>query len=49
MSIIYIVVLLKRHLRETQRNFQRRIQEREKELQEVREAVESHKGSLEQF
>ncbi|KAI7810273.1 hypothetical protein IRJ41_023897, partial [Triplophysa rosa] len=34
-----------RHLRGTQRSFQQRIQEREKELQEVREAVESHKCS----
>ncbi|XP_056600567.1 tripartite motif-containing protein 16-like [Triplophysa dalaica] len=33
------------HLRGTQRNFQQRIQEREKELQEVKEAVESYKCS----
>ncbi|XP_056600550.1 tripartite motif-containing protein 16-like isoform X2 [Triplophysa dalaica] len=34
-----------RHLGGTQRNFQQRIQEREKDLQELREAVESYKCS----
>ncbi|XP_067247334.1 tripartite motif-containing protein 16-like [Chanodichthys erythropterus] len=34
-------------LKETQRLFQQRIQQREKDLQQLREAVESHKVSLE--
>ncbi|XP_051503942.1 tripartite motif-containing protein 16-like [Myxocyprinus asiaticus] len=34
-----------KHLKETQRKFQQRIQEREKELQELREAVKSYKCS----
>uniref|UniRef100_A0A673JG68 Tripartite motif-containing protein 16-like n=1 Tax=Sinocyclocheilus rhinocerous TaxID=307959 RepID=A0A673JG68_9TELE len=34
-----------RHLEETQRTNQQRIQERQKELEELREAVESHKRS----
>ncbi|XP_048010485.1 E3 ubiquitin/ISG15 ligase TRIM25-like [Megalobrama amblycephala] len=34
-------------LKETQRSFQQRIQQREKDLQQLREAVESHKVSLE--
>ncbi|ROJ38765.1 Tripartite motif-containing protein 16 [Anabarilius grahami] len=34
-------------LKETQRSFQQRIQQREKDLQQMREAVESHKVSLE--
>ncbi|KAK9980007.1 hypothetical protein ABG768_013407 [Culter alburnus] len=34
-----------RQLEETQRKFQQRIQERQKELEELREAVESHKRS----
>ncbi|ROJ30466.1 Tripartite motif-containing protein 16 [Anabarilius grahami] len=33
------------HLKETQRSFQQRIQQREKDLQQLREAVESHKRS----
>ncbi|XP_048010651.1 E3 ubiquitin/ISG15 ligase TRIM25-like, partial [Megalobrama amblycephala] len=32
-------------LKETQRSFQQRIQQREKDLQQLREAVESHKSS----
>ncbi|XP_073714394.1 tripartite motif-containing protein 16-like [Misgurnus anguillicaudatus] len=34
-----------RHLRETQRNFQQRIQEREDELQDLKETVRSHQRS----
>ncbi|XP_067220111.1 tripartite motif-containing protein 16-like [Chanodichthys erythropterus] len=34
-----------RHLEETQRKFQQRIQERHKEIEDLREAVESHKRS----
>ncbi|XP_051748232.1 tripartite motif-containing protein 16 [Ctenopharyngodon idella] len=36
---------LSHQLRETQRSFQQRIQQREKDLQQLREAVESHKRS----
>ncbi|XP_051742746.1 E3 ubiquitin/ISG15 ligase TRIM25-like isoform X1 [Ctenopharyngodon idella] len=35
----------KRHFKETQRNIQQRIQQKEKDLQRLREAVESHKRS----
>ncbi|ROL48961.1 E3 ubiquitin/ISG15 ligase TRIM25 [Anabarilius grahami] len=34
-----------KHLEETQRKYQQRIQERQKELEDLREAVESHKRS----
>ncbi|XP_016326975.1 E3 ubiquitin/ISG15 ligase TRIM25-like [Sinocyclocheilus anshuiensis] len=34
-----------KHLKETQKTFQQRIQQREKDLQQLREAVESHKRS----
>ncbi|XP_016377166.1 tripartite motif-containing protein 16-like, partial [Sinocyclocheilus rhinocerous] len=34
-----------KQLKETQKTFQQRIQQREKDLQQLREAVESHKGS----
>ncbi|XP_067248560.1 tripartite motif-containing protein 16-like [Chanodichthys erythropterus] len=34
-----------KQLKETQRSFQQRIQQREKDLQQLREAVESHKSS----
>uniref|UniRef100_A0A673J976 E3 ubiquitin/ISG15 ligase TRIM25-like n=1 Tax=Sinocyclocheilus rhinocerous TaxID=307959 RepID=A0A673J976_9TELE len=36
-----------KQLKETQKTFQQRIQQREKDLQQLREAVESHKVSLE--
>ncbi|XP_016331427.1 probable E3 ubiquitin-protein ligase TRIM8 [Sinocyclocheilus anshuiensis] len=38
-----------KQLKETQETFQQRIQQREKDLQQLREAVESHKVSLESF
>ncbi len=39
--------VLQKQLKETQKTFQQRIQQREKDLQQLREAVESHKVSLE--
>ncbi|CAM4574274.1 unnamed protein product [Leuciscus chuanchicus] len=38
-------ILCHKQLKETQRSFQQRIQQREKDLQQLREAVESHKRS----
>ncbi len=39
--------VLQKQLKETQKTFQQRIQQREKDLQQLRETVESHKVSLE--
>lgn len=39
--------VLQNQLKETQRRFQQRIQQRENDLQQLREAVKSHKVSLE--
>ncbi len=39
--------VLQNQLKETQKTFQQRIQEREKDLQQLRETVESQKVSLE--
>ncbi len=46
-DIHYHVFVLQTQLKETQKTLQQRIQEREKDLQQLREAVESHKVSLE--
>ncbi len=45
-DIHYHVFVLQTQLKETQKTFQQRIQQREKDLQQLREAVESHKVSL---
>ncbi len=42
------LLFLQRQLGEMQRKYQQRIQERQKELDELRETVESHKVSSEQ-
>ncbi len=39
--------VLQKQLKETQKTFQQRIQQREKHLQQLRETVASHKVSLE--
>ncbi len=39
--------VLQKQLKETQKTFQQRIQQREKDLQQLRETVASHKVSLE--
>ncbi len=39
--------VLQHQLKETQKTLQQRIQQREKDLQQLREAVESHEVSLE--
>ncbi len=46
-EIHYHPFVLKHQLKETQKTLQQRIQQREKDLQQLREAVESHKVSLE--
>ncbi len=46
-GIYYHLFVLQNQLKETQKTFQQRIQQREKDLQQLREAVESHKVSLE--
>ncbi len=46
-GIHYHLFVLQKQLKETQKTFQQRIQQREKDLQQLREAVESHKVSLE--
>ncbi len=43
----YHLFVLQKQLKETQKTFQQRIQQREKDLQQLRETVESHKVSLE--
>ncbi len=45
-EIHYHLFVLQKHLKETQKTFQQRIQQREKDLQQLREMVESHKVSL---
>ncbi len=45
--IHYHLFVLQKQLKETQKTFQQRIQQREKDLQQLREAVGSHKVSLE--
>ncbi len=42
-----VLFVLQKQLKETQKTFQQRIQQREKDLQQLREAVVSHKVSLE--
>ncbi len=39
--------VMQKQLKVTQKTFQQRIHQREKDLQQLREAVESHKVSLE--
>ncbi len=46
-EIHYHLFVLQKQLKETQKTLQQRIQQREKDLQQLREAVESHKVSLE--
>ncbi len=46
-GIHYHLFVLQTQLKEKQKTFQQRIQQREKDLQQLREAVESHKVSLE--
>ncbi len=46
-DIHYHPFVLQKQLKETQKTLQQRIQQREKDLQQLREAVESHKVSLE--
>ncbi len=46
-EIYYHLFVLQKKLKETQKTLQQRIQQREKDLQQLREAVESHKVSLE--
>ncbi len=43
----YNSFVLQNQLKETQKTFQQRIQQREKDLQQLREAVDSQKVSLE--
>uniref|UniRef100_A0A8C1R1Y3 Uncharacterized protein n=1 Tax=Cyprinus carpio TaxID=7962 RepID=A0A8C1R1Y3_CYPCA len=45
--IYYHLFVLQKQLKEMQETFQQRIQQREKDLQQLRETVESHKVSLE--
>ncbi len=45
-DIHYHVFVLQTQLKETQKTLQQRIQQREKDLQQLREAVESQKVSL---
>ncbi len=42
-----MVFFLQKQLKETQKTLQQRIQQREKDLQQLRKAVESHKVSME--
>uniref|UniRef100_A0A8C2CT24 E3 ubiquitin/ISG15 ligase TRIM25-like n=1 Tax=Cyprinus carpio TaxID=7962 RepID=A0A8C2CT24_CYPCA len=46
-AIHYHLCVLQKQLKETQKTFQQRIHQREKDLQQLRESVESHKVSLE--
>ncbi len=46
-EIYYHPFVLQNQLKETQKTFQQRIQQREKDLQQLRETVESQKVSLE--
>jgi len=46
-EIHYHLFVLQKKLKETQKTLQQRIQQREKDLQQLRETVESHKVSLE--
>ncbi len=46
-EIHYHLFVLQNQLKETQKTFQQRIQQREKDLQQLRETVESQKVSLE--
>ncbi len=46
-EIDYHLFVLQKQLKEMQKPLQQRIQQREKDLQQLREAVESHKVSLE--
>ncbi len=46
-DINFHLFVLQNQMKETQKTFQQRIQEREKDLQQLRETVESHKVSLE--
>ncbi len=46
-GIHYNLFVLQKQLKETQKTLQQRIQQREKDLQQLREAVASHKVSLE--
>ncbi len=46
-DIHYHLFVLQKQLKEMQKTLQQRIQQREKDLQQLREAVESHKVSLE--
>ncbi len=46
-EIHYHLFVLQKQLKETQKTFQQRIQQREKDLQQLRETVASHKVSLE--
>ncbi len=46
-EIYYHLFVLQKKLKETQKTLQQRIQQREKDLQQLREAVASHKVSLE--
>ncbi len=46
-EIHYHLFVLQKQLKETQKTFQQRIQQREKDLRQLREAVASHKVSLE--
>uniref|UniRef100_A0A8C1RN09 Uncharacterized protein n=1 Tax=Cyprinus carpio TaxID=7962 RepID=A0A8C1RN09_CYPCA len=46
-DIHYHLFVLQKQLKETQKTFEQRIQQREKDLQQLRETVESHKVSLE--
>ncbi len=46
-EIHYHLFVLQKQLKETQKTFQQRIQQREKDLQQLREAEASHKVSLE--
>ncbi len=46
-DINFHLFVLQNQMKETQKTFQQRIQEREKDLQQLRETVESQKVSLE--
>ncbi len=46
-DIHFHIFVLQNQLKETQKTFQQRIQQREKDLQKLRETVKSHKVSLE--
>ncbi len=46
-EIHYHPFVLQKQLKETQKTFQQRIQQREKDLQQLKQTVEYHKVSLE--